>query len=909
MKKRITGALTLILALILIMLCAPVMAEEEMTEGTFSFIPEEEGISGEEALSGYIREVMGIRSSGEGIVAGAKTYAGERLSGAAKMLYDDLVPRMTQVAEGQLSSAEFTYKIQDLWPDGFTAEDLGVSSLSGKDVDTAFSSALRSALDASYHALLVDCPYEMYWHDKSRTGGYRTSFRYGKTIKSDRVYYTGELTLQFKVSSEFSVSGSTGTTEIRTEVGQYILTAKDNAAAIVEANAGGTDLEKLTAYKNAICEMTDYNYTAAQDYTVPYGNPWQLIYVFDGDPDTKVVCEGYSKAFKYLCDMSSLKSARVISVSGIMGDSYSSGRHMWNIVNIDGKNYMADITNSEPRSLGMDGSLFLTGYTLYEDDAYYYKCVSGYSTYCYDESMYNIYGSEYLEMSAEDYGQPAEEEEEETTEPRKKVEAFVKRCYNLILNRGADAAGLENWVSTLMDGSRSASEIIYGFMYSGEFTGRNLSSGDAVEILYQAMLNRGSDAAGKETWVNKLSDGYDYVDIINGFCGSGEFTALCNEYGITPGSVVLDNDYDKVAAFVKRCYRLILKRGADEEGLNTWVSNLKQGTRTASEIIYGFMYSNEYTGRGMSNSATVEILYRVMLDRGSDAEGKANWLERLGKGETVVAIINGFCGSQEFIGLCKNYGIEPGSVKTEEATALSKAVKAVKKAPDAEAEIGETGNGNEESETENAETGTENKETGTGNAETGTENEETGTENKESGTESEENGTENKETGTENKESGTESEVTGTENKETGTDETGEAEAEETSALLGEAVQESALDEDKAREFAARCYRAALDRDADEAELAGWVGQIVTGGKKPEKIVRGFLFSDEFKARNLSNEEIVKILYRIYMNREADPEGLAFWRTQLDGGMSLEDAVKGFAASDEFRAILREMKK
>ena len=34
-----------------------------------------------------------------------------------------------------------------------------------------------------------------------------------------------------------------------------------------------------------------------------YGDPWQLVYVFDGDPSTNVVCEGYAKAFQYLCDL------------------------------------------------------------------------------------------------------------------------------------------------------------------------------------------------------------------------------------------------------------------------------------------------------------------------------------------------------------------------------------------------------------------------------------------------------------------------------------------------------------------------------------------------------------------------------------------------------------------------------
>ncbi len=420
-----------------------------------------------------------------------------------------------------------------------------------------------------------------------------------------------------------------------------------------------------------------------------------------------------------------------------------------------------------------------------------------------------------------------------------KVTDFVARCYTLILDRIPDEAGLQSWTAQLKSKTKTASEIIYGFMYSDEFTNRNLSNSDAVEILYKAMLDRASDAVGKATWVGKLAAGGSYTDIINGFCGSTEFTALCASYGITPGYVpTQQEDTDRVRAFVRRCYKLILNRDADEIGLYGWTTALKSGYRSASEIIYGFMYSEEYTGRNLSNGDTIEILYKTMLNRSSDAAGKADWLDRLSKGQTIVNVINGFCGSQEFIILCSSYGINPGSVKAEEATALSKAVKAVKKTPDGEAEIKETGT----AKTENTETGTE-------------------------------------------------------------------TEPETAETLLGEAVQESVMNEEKAKEFIARCYKAALDREAGEAELTGWVNQIVTGAKSPDKIVRGFLFSDEFKARNLSNEEIVKILYHIYMNRDADPEGLAFWTAKLEVGTTLENVVKGFAASDEFKAILRDMKK
>ena len=56
------------------------------------------------------------------------------------------------------------------------------------------------------------------------------------------------------------------------------------------------------------------------------------------------VCEGYSKAFQYLCDLSSFKDkVECHSVSGV-----TSGPHMWNVVAMeDGYNYLVDVTNCD----------------------------------------------------------------------------------------------------------------------------------------------------------------------------------------------------------------------------------------------------------------------------------------------------------------------------------------------------------------------------------------------------------------------------------------------------------------------------------------------------------------------------------------------------------------------------------
>ena len=66
----------------------------------------------------------------------------------------------------------------------------------------------------------------------------------------------------------------------------------------------------------------------------------------------------------------------------------------------------------------------------------------------------------------------------------------------------------------------------------------------------------------------------------------------------------------------------------------------------------------------------------------------------------------------------------------------------------------------------------------------------------------------------------------------------------------------------------------------------------------------GFVFSDEMKNKKLDNEAFIKMLYRLYLNREADAGGLNSWVTQLNRGLSREKVVEGFASSEECAMFL-----
>ena len=126
--------------------------------------------------------------------------------------------------------------------------------------------------------------------------------------------------------------------------------AKVNAQVKSLANAAkkkSTVKEKLLYVHDWIVDNNDYNETAAYssaDYEdkVSYV-PWTpLSALLQGESP---VCEGYSKAFKLVCDELGIPC---ILVSGTAYEDGEGGAHMWNEVQIDGKWYAVDATWDDP---------------------------------------------------------------------------------------------------------------------------------------------------------------------------------------------------------------------------------------------------------------------------------------------------------------------------------------------------------------------------------------------------------------------------------------------------------------------------------------------------------------------------------------------------------------------------------
>jgi hypothetical protein len=137
-----------------------------------------------------------------------------------------------------------------------------------------------------------------------------------------------------------------------------------------------------------------------------------------------------------------------------------------------------------------------------------------------------------------EYGiEPGSYMSDEPRDQNLKVTAFVQRLYTLCLNRSADVKGLNNWTAALNNKTQDGAHVAYGFFFSQEFIGRNLSNADYVEVLYKVLLGRDSDPVGKADWVKKLEEGTEKIDVFRGFVHSQEFDKICADYGIVRGTI------------------------------------------------------------------------------------------------------------------------------------------------------------------------------------------------------------------------------------------------------------------------------------------------------------------------------------------------------------------------------------
>ena len=360
-----------------------------------TYTPESDGRSNDELLTGYVNNLFSTIGARRRLLKSSGVSVGASLEGKALTVYNELKAMVAEVAAGNRTSTVYTQQLE-FGP--WTSEDLGGvailsnGSLSQQAKDAAQGKAMQEINTSKVlSALLADCPYEMYWYDKTSSLriSYSVSYSYDTTPS---ISCTLTLTLEMPVVTAYR--GSADYT-VNATLAQHAAQAVDGINTIL--NSAPSDVnKKLEHYKNEICNRVSYNTAAADpNNNTPYGNPWQLVWVFDNDDTTNVVCEGYSKAFKYLCDKSGITC---LLVSGNMsGGTGAGGGHMWNLVTLEDRTYLVDVTNCDAGSIGYPDKLFMKMRN--RNDSWYKYTISG-VTYEYSDNTKTTFGEPLLTVYA-----------------------------------------------------------------------------------------------------------------------------------------------------------------------------------------------------------------------------------------------------------------------------------------------------------------------------------------------------------------------------------------------------------------------------------------------------------------------------------------------------------------------------
>ena len=221
-------------------------------------------------------------------------------------------------------------------------------------------------------------------------------------------------------------------------------------------------------------------------------------------------------------------------------------------------------------------------------------------------------------------------------------QAAALRLYEGLLGRDADQSGAETFTNQINNGT-SVIEVAEQFLTSGEhYTALRT---DFVDDLYQSLLGRDADAGGEANWLSQFEQGATRGDVAAAIANSAEGQA----------STTTDTDY------ISALYESALGREADQDGLDTWVTQLTTGSSRAD--VADAIYSSSEAG--LKNiSDFVDSLYETALGRDAnlDTAGKATWTDALEHGATQAEVAIAIVGSAEAVDHNTNVVVVHGAV-------------------------------------------------------------------------------------------------------------------------------------------------------------------------------------------------------------------------------------------------------
>ena len=246
-------------------------------------------------------------------------YFGSKLSSPGQTVYDALCQNIEKIATGETIN-------------------IPLKKLMGSEIKTdAELNALKESVPAARRAFDADRP-DVFWSNGIMT--------YGTYIADDEgniyneYYHNREYIVGATVKMPIGVSWSSGGRSVSTD---RAAVSSKVASIVADAKKQSTKVDQLKYAHDWLTSHNAYNKTAADtpNYIKTDCTPWTAISALDIDSNLAPVCEGYSHAFKMICDGLGIPC---VLVSG----KANGGAHMWTYVQLGGNWYAVDVTFDDP---------------------------------------------------------------------------------------------------------------------------------------------------------------------------------------------------------------------------------------------------------------------------------------------------------------------------------------------------------------------------------------------------------------------------------------------------------------------------------------------------------------------------------------------------------------------------------
>lgn len=243
------------------------------------------------------------------------------------------------------------------------------------------------------------------------------------------------------------------------------------------------------------------------------------------------------------------------------------------------------------------------------------------------------------------------------------AEDYVEQLYTGLLGRASDEAGKLLYVNKLYSQGVSAGTVAQQFVSSAEFRGRQLNNDQYVETLYQGLLGRAADAAGKAGFLNAMDCGQSRTWVFQQILASAEFKSHCeNDFNMYVGNYSTDANVPNVTPtnvntaearpFVEQLYVALLGRDpaslASDAGVNHWVDMLFYKKLNAAGVATAIASSAEFNSKSYTNSEFITRCYQGLLGRNPDVAGYTAFVNALNSGKTRSWVFSSICASSEF---------------------------------------------------------------------------------------------------------------------------------------------------------------------------------------------------------------------------------------------------------------------